>query len=132
MSRNWRLFGFLGREKAQDESTTTTPAVSNRAAVTTARATGLDDVRAAVDAFKKDPNARTAGNLRQRLWELVDFILLQPAEALSSLWTGALRPIREALKDSGLRAPARDARETKLAWSLLTLRVQTCCVGSTP
>ena len=69
--------------------------------------------RAAVDAFKKNPNARTAGNLRQRLWELVDFILRQPAEALSSLWTGALRPIREALKDSGLRAPARDAHETE-------------------
>jgi FkbM family methyltransferase len=111
MSRKWWWFGPFGKQKAQDSSTAATASFFTGEAATTTRAIGADDVRAALDAFRKDPSPRTTGALREVLWGLADFILRQPADALSSLWTDALRPMREALKGSGLRAPARDARE---------------------
>lgn len=111
MSKNSRLFGFLGGRKAQGSSTAPAPASSNDRAATTARAPSIDDVRSAVDAFRANPDPRTAAQLRGLLWGLVELLLQQPADALSTLWTDTLRPMSEALKGSGLRASGRDARE---------------------
>src|SRR5262249_40212481 len=78
---------------------------------TAAHPIGIGEVRPAVEAFRADPSQRTAAHLRELLWGFAESILRHPPALLPVFWTETLRPLSEDLKESGLRATQRSARE---------------------